>query len=176
MATFAEIARREAQELKLRQSELASRRLDDLHNAPSDTTDLFDVGARFDAAYASLGAGGTPAPLPRESAFSYRRRLAAGLQRMSPAWRDVDLFRADVMDAAEAEILADVKKTIADRTRGDGRGGLREIRTKNAAGATVIEWAGHPSAWLSRFAGPAKAVKRFQTPDGTPIRVPRRSI
>lgn len=166
MTTFASVARSDIEQIARRESELESRRRDLSEPAP-DVSDVADIAARFDDAYASVGAGGAPAPLAGESRFSYRRRLAGGLQQYSPEWRGSDLYRLprDVMDAAEAAILAATSAAVADRTRGDPRtGGLREIRVADRSGREVIDWAGNPLSWMQAFMLPAKAVRRFKDP------------
>jgi hypothetical protein len=106
MRSFVETARAEVAQLKRRESEISARR-HDLAQPPTDPGDLADIHHRYDSAYAAIGTGGSPAPLPNESRFSYRRRLAAGLQRFSDSWRQSDLYRlgTDAMRAAEQQIL-----------------------------------------------------------------------
>src|ERR1700730_12207691 len=103
MRSFAEVARNEITELSHRQSEIEARRYDHA-SPPADPIALAEIAQRFDSAYAAVGAGGSPAPLDHETRFSYRRRLASGLQRFSDDWRRVDLYKlpAAVMNAAEA--------------------------------------------------------------------------
>jgi hypothetical protein len=164
MRSFAEVARAEIEQLQHRQSQIEARRLDHA-SAPADPGDLADVAQRFDNAYTAAGAG-VPAPLPRETKFSYRRRLAGGLQHFSQDWRHTDLYRipAAVMNAAEGQILADTIAAVGDHAIGNPDGSLRRIDSQNAAGHRITEWAGNPRAWLAQFAGPGKAVKRFKDP------------
>jgi hypothetical protein len=165
MRSFAEVAIAKIEQLQHRQSHIEARRLD--HASPSaDPVDLAEIGARFDSAYNAVGAGGAPAPLPAETKFSYRRRLAGGLQRFSPDWRHSDLYRlpAQVMNTAERAILSDTAAAVGDHAIGNPDGSLRRIDSQNAAGHRIVEWAGNPRAWLAQFAGPGKAVKRFKDP------------
>lgn len=167
MTTFAQVAREEVGELSRRQSELEARRRDLARPSPPDISELADIAARFDDAYRTLGAGGAPAPLPSEGRFSYRRRLAGGLQQFSPEWRDSDLYRlpSEVMGDAEAAILAATAAAVADRTLGDPRtGGLREVRVANRSGREVIEWAGDPRTRLNQYMAPGMAVRSFKNP------------
>jgi hypothetical protein len=178
MATFRETALGEIAQLKRRESEIAARR-HDLSQPSTDISDLAEIASRFDSAYVAVGAGAAPAPLPHETRFSYRRRLASGLQRFSDSWRQSDLYRlgTDAMRAAEQAILADVSAVCADLTIGNQDGSLRRIDRTNAAGHRITEWAGNPASWLSQFAGPAKAVKQFRNPTtGAPLMANRRSI
>jgi hypothetical protein len=175
--TFIDTARREAAELKRRQSELDNRYVDQLVPRP-DPAALAEIAERYDPAYRSLSVGRSPAPMPNESAHSYRRRLASGLARFSEAWRDVNLYSADraVIDAAEPQILADAAAHVRDLTIGNPDGSLREVPEVSAGGHQVTNFGGSPASWLSAFARPAQFVRRFQTPQGTSIRVGRRSI
>ena len=178
MTTFADVARDEVGRLARRQSELEVRRRDLSRPAP-DISDLADIAARFDGAYAGVGAGGTPAPLPGESRFSYRRRLAGGLQHFADDWRHSDLYKlpGDAMGAAESAILAATEAAVADKTRGDGNGGLREIRKADRSGRPVVDWAGNPLSWMQTFMSPAKAVRAFRNPlTGATLRTGRRTI
>jgi len=178
MPTFAEIAAADLDRARRAQSEIEARRHDLIRPSP-DPSDLGDLHARYDQAYASVGAPGAPAPLPGESRFSYRRRLAGGLQHLSPEWRGADLYRLgrDVLDAAEPAILTAVVAAVADRTRGDHRGGLREIQSTTAAGHRITEFAGNPLDWMRTFMSPAQTVRRFKNPyTGDSLRPARRSL
>jgi colicin import membrane protein len=177
-ASFREVARAEVAQLRRRESEISARR-HDLSQPPTDPSELADLHQRFDSAYAAIGAGGSPSPLPNEGRFSYRRRLASGLQRFSDDWRQSDLWRlnADAMKAAEQQILADTFAVVGDHAIGNQDGSLREIKTRDRSGREVTEFAGNPRIWLSAFAGPGKAVKRFKDPmTGQTLRPNRRSI
>jgi hypothetical protein len=178
MATFREIATAEVAQLKRRESEIEARRFD--HASPkADPVALAEIAARFDESYRAIGAGGAPAPLPGETRFSYRRRLAGGLQRFSDDWRRADLYRlnSDAMRAAEQAIISAVATAVSDLTIGNADGSLRRIDSVTTAGHRIVEWAGDPRAWLNTFAGPGKAVKRFINPaTGATLMPNRRSI
>jgi hypothetical protein len=177
--TFVDIARAEVGQLARRQSELEARRRDLGRPAP-DISDLADIAERFNGAYASVGAARAPAPLPGESRFSYRRRLAGGLQHFADDWRHSDLYKlpGDALDAAESAILAATEAAVADKTRGDPRtGGLREIRRADRSGRQVVDFAGPPLSWMQAFMSPAKAVRAFRNPStGASLRTGRRTI
>jgi hypothetical protein len=179
MATsFLDVATGEVAQLRRRESEIEARRLD--HASPqADPVGLAEIASRYDDAYKSIGAGAAPAPLPNETRFSYRRRLASGLQRFSDDWRQSDLYRlgTDAMQAAEQAIIADTNAVCADFTVGNADGSLRPIKRRTSAGHKVTEFAGDPRVWLNQFAGPARAVKQFRNPvTGQPLMANRRSI
>jgi colicin import membrane protein len=177
--SFREVATAEVAQLRRRESEIEARRLDHA-SPPADPVDLAEIAQRFDGAYVAVGAGGAPAPLDHETRFSYRRRLASGLERFSDDWRQTDLWKlpSAVMNAAEAQILDATIAVVGDHAIGNQDGSLREIKTRDISGREVTEWAGNPRVWLSAFAGPGKAVKRFKDPvTGQTLRpVGRRSI
>jgi colicin import membrane protein len=164
MRSFAEVARAEVDQLRRRESEIEARRYD--HASPADPVALAEIAQRFDSAYVAIGCGAPPGPLPSETRFSYRRRLASGLQRFSDDWRQTDLWKlpSKVMNAAEAAILTSTIAAVGDHAVGNQDGSLREIKTRDRSGREVTEWAGNPSVWLSAFAGPGKAVKKFKDP------------
>jgi hypothetical protein len=176
--TFRDTARAEVAQLRRRESEISARR-HDLSQPPTDISELADLDQRFDSAYTLVGAGGAPAPLPNESRFSYRRRLASGLQRFSDDWRRADLWRlgADAMKAAEQAIIADTIAVVGDHAIGNQDGSLREIRTRDISGREVTEFGGNPLSWMRTFMAPAKCVTRFRNPvTGQTLRPNRRSI
>jgi hypothetical protein len=178
MRSFAEVARAEVAQLRRRESEIEARRYD-LSQPPTDISELADLHQRYDAAYSSVGAGGAPSPLPSETKFSYRRRLASGLARFSDSWRQSDLFRlgSDAMRAAEAQILSDVAAVVADKTVPNSDGSLREIKTRDISGREVTEFGGSPLSWMRTFMAPARAAKRLKDPvSGQTLRPSRRSI
>jgi hypothetical protein len=177
VTTFAEAARRDIKDLSRRQTELRIRQFD-VREGPSDPLELVDVRQRYDDTYRQLGTGGAPQPLPSESPYAYRRRLASELQHMSPSWRDADLFvlAGDVMDAAEPTIIADASAFVADRTRPNPDGSLREIQKLSDGGHPVTEFAGSPLSWMSKFMMGGKAVRQFKDKGGVPLHVQRRSI
>jgi hypothetical protein len=166
-ASFRDVALGEVAQLRRRESEISARRRD-LSQPPTDPGDLADIAQRFDAAYNAVvgGSGGAPSPLPGEGRFSYRRRLASGLQRFSDDFRQTDLWKlpSKVLDHAEQAIIADTFAVVGDHAIGNSDGTLREIKTRDISGRTITEFGGSPRVWLSAFAGPGKAVKRFKDP------------
>ncbi len=88
--TFREVATAEIAQLRRRESEIEARRHDHA-SPPADPVALAEIATRFDSAYVAVGCGAPPAPLLNETRFSYRRRLASGLQRFSDSWRQADL-------------------------------------------------------------------------------------
>jgi hypothetical protein len=176
--TFRDVATAEIAQLRRRESEISARRHDHA-SPPADPIGLAEIAQRFDSAYVAVGGGAPPAPLPNETRFSYRRRLASGIQRFSEDWRQCDLWRlgADAMNAAEAQILKAVGEVVADKTVSNADGSLRRLDTTNSAGHRITDWAGSPLSWMQTFMMPAKAVKKFMNPkNGATLLPNRRSI
>jgi hypothetical protein len=161
-----------------RQSELEHRQCDFQSNAPRDNRRLVEIRDRYDAPSQSLGTRGAPHPIAEESEYGYRRRLASGLQHISPTWKDADLWNlgADALSAIEPALLRDTAAYVADRTRGEPNGKLREIRSVSDAGHPVTSFAGSPLAWMSQFMGPRFALRSIKGPGGEQIRIQRRTI
>src|SRR5579862_1885736 len=138
--SFTDEYRSGVRDLARRQSELRQRTLD-ARDTPPDPLRLVEVRDRYDAPYQAIGARGAPQPLESESAYTYRRRLASGLQKFSPAWRDANLFDlgVDALSAAEPQIIADTAAALADRTRGNPDGSLREIK-RSENGHSITEF------------------------------------
>ena len=176
MTTFAEVARQDLADLRRRQGQIENRRLD-IAAAPADPVDLADTRAKYDGVYSALGAGGAPGPLPYESSYSYRRRLASKIAHLSPSWAGTNVhdMPRDVMNVAEREIIREAHAAVADRTRGNPDGSLRAI-DRSDGGHTITDFAGSPLSWMRRFMAPGQTVRRFQTPAGQPIVPNRRSI
>ena len=176
MSTFREVAATDIADLRRRQALIENRRLD-IAAAPADPVDLADTRAKYDGVYSALGAGGAPGPLPYESAFSYRRRLASKIAHLSPSWAGTNVhdMPRDAMNVAEREIISEAHAAVDDHSRGNSDGSLRLInRSDNGHGIT--DFAGNPLSWMRRFMAPGQTVRRFQTPGGQPIVPNRRSI
>lgn len=129
----------------------------------SDPAELAKWQARADAVYAQHGAQ-APRPLAGEGVLAYRRRLAAGMQPHSAAWKDIALadLPEPVIARAEDAIYADAA-TAARNPVGLPDGELRPIQHKDETGRIITTWAGSPSAWLDQFRIPRRRVSAFNT-------------
>ncbi len=134
-----------------------------------------EIQEKFDGAFAAVGLGQAPPALARESESTYTRRLIETLQPYSPTWGGVDIYglHADALPEIERGVIAETLAAGGDQSRGDWSdpGALREIRAGN-----IVEFAGDPMTWLSHFAAPARAVKKFMDGAGRTIRVNRGTI
>ena len=166
-------------EVSRRQSALENRNRDYQSNAPRSNDGLAELRQRYNDAYVSLGARGAPQPLPSESEYSFRRRLASGIQHCSATWRDADfhVLPGDALSAIEPALLQDTQNYVDDRTRGEANGKLRRIESTSDGGHKTTSWAG-PSAlsWMVQFMGPRFALRSIKGPDGKPINIQRATI
>jgi hypothetical protein len=140
---------------------------------------MAELRDRYDSAYSSLGTRGAPQPIAGESEYSYRRRLASGLQSCNPQWKSADLWNlgADALSAIEPILLQDTASYVADRTRGEPNGRLRQINRTSDAGHPVTEWSGSPLSWMSQFMGSRFALQGIRNPKtGEQIRIQRRAV
>lgn len=161
-----------------RQSELEHRDRDFRSNAPRDNGRISELMERYTPAYQSLGTRGAPQPIAGESEYSYRRRLASGLQHTSPTWKDADLWNlgADALSAIEPTLLQDTASYVADHTRPNPDGSLRRIDTHSHSGHPTTLWAGSPLSWMKAFMGPRWSVRSIKGPGGKPINIQRATI
>ena len=126
---------------------------------------LAEHQARADSVYGAFGER-APAPLQGETAGAYRIRLAKGMQAHSEAWRDVPLrnLPENAMEIAERQIYADAA-AAARSPAGVAPGMLREVKKRDAAGRTITEFVGGPSAWMGEFrTAPRSIAKPFFRP------------
>lgn len=99
-------------------------------------------------------------PMHGESSIAYRKRLAAGLIKHSPAMKDI---RLDSMDAAtfgvvEARIYADAQAaSISIANSIEGR--LIPHVSIDNAGRRITTYQGDMNAWLGSFKSPRRIVR-----------------
>jgi hypothetical protein len=166
-------------EVSHRQSELEHRQRDFRSYEPRNNGRMAELRDRYDSAYSSLGTRGAPQPIAGESEYSYRRRLASGLQSCSPQWKSADLWNlgADALSAIEPILLQDTTSYVADRTRPNDDGTLRAIHTRSDAGHPMTTWAGSPLSWMSQFMGPRFMLRSMKNPKtGEQYRIQRRTV
>jgi hypothetical protein len=128
----------------------------------NDERQMYADQATFDQAY--MGANRkAPPPLPYERPDSYKRRLAAGLQSLSPRWSkaNFDSMPNDAFAIAEAQVRADA---IANgRMAGLKPGEIRERPFTTSAGARVIEFDGVDAHFTQQFSRvPRRAMLKSQ--------------
>jgi hypothetical protein len=114
-----------------------------------DERAMYADQAAFDPAYAPANRRAPP-PLPYERPREYSRRLAAGLQPMSPRWAKADL--AELPDSAFVvaadQIRADAIK--AGPTAGLQPGEIRARVDESGGGHRVVRYDGGPGAHYIR--------------------------
>ena len=133
---------------------------------PADEGDrLAAAQARADMILQSLGEGRALPPYAGETSISYRRRLAAKLQRHSPGCRDIRLNsipEGGAFDAIENKVYADAQAFVkSPQIASSGR--LIPITYRDEAGRLVTRFEGDIGAWLNPFKQ-GKQVVRFTQP------------
>jgi hypothetical protein len=128
-----------------------------------DERRMYADQAVFDQAYVGAGRRASP-PHPFERPDSYKRRLAAGLQSLSPRWARADFQKipSDALEIAAEQVRADA---IANgRTAGLRPNELRELPSTSASGHRTYDFAGGPDAWFGKQFSrePRRAVLKSQ--------------
>jgi hypothetical protein len=159
MSTYAdkleELQRLKAEVRRLEhQAEIEAKRMQPL--TEHDERVMYADQATFDEAY--MGANRkAPPPLPYERPDQYKRRLASGLQSLSPRWAkaDFDSMPNDAFAIAEAQVRADA---IANgKTAGLQAREIRERVRTDHSGHRVVEFDGGLEAHFVRaFERPAR--------------------
>lgn len=128
----------------------------------ADLRVMTEAQANADTVYRAFGKA-APRFLNGEDEMSYRRRLVREFQSHSPTWKPVDLAVINDSTAfavAEKTIYADAMAAAMD-SRGVEDGGLRMVKGETASGHRETKFYGRPSAWMGRFAGAKRYVKRL---------------
>lgn len=117
----------------------------------ADERAMLGMQARADASYTAAGRR-ADAPRPMEKPADYRRRLVAGLQKLSPRWRaggDIQRMPDDVLEIVESHVYADALKfgPTADLRPGQ----IKEVKDKSGGGHTVIEFRGNDAHFTQQF-------------------------
>jgi hypothetical protein len=124
----------------------------------SELSTIQSFADRADSAWSKTA----PAPWSHEMPDAYRRRLAAGHQKHSDAWRDCDLhdIKGVALKNACQAIFAD---SINASMNGEAIGAmnLRCITRRTESGHTERTYAGDPLAWMSQFMG-SRRTARFR--------------
>jgi 8-oxo-dGTP pyrophosphatase MutT (NUDIX family) len=126
---------------------------------------LAEAQERADAVYGAFGANiRAPRPMDGETLPGYRRRLAAGLQKHSPRWKEIDLYA--INDAALVNVEQDVYNdamAVARNPADLGEGELRSHRRILESGHTSVDFYGKPSAWMNEYAGNRRLLAGVRT-------------
>lgn len=142
-----------------RQAEREAKRMQPL--TVDDERRMVDLQARADSAYIAANRRAPP-PHAYERPDEYGRRLAVGLQPLSPQWSKVDLDKLSdsVFEVARKDIYADA--VANGRTFGLRPGEMREIDRSNGV-HRITEFVGDPdTVWFgSVFTRPPKKAQFF---------------
>lgn len=125
----------------------------------SERAELADAQGRADAVANAFG-NRASAPLPGESPSAYRKRLAAGFQKHSKAYAEVNL--AGIADAALFKIAEDAiyadAQAAALKPVDLPADMLREVVSTDQAGRKISTFVGAPSAWTNQFKAPKRKL------------------
>lgn len=130
--------------------------------------DFAAAQTRADKAYQFHGDSAAPRWGAGESLTAYQKRLLTGMQKHSPAFKDVDIAKdmgASMLANAERVIYADAI-TAAMTPASDGVVTLREIvEIEPETGRRIKTFVGSPEACWGAFKQRARSVSRFAKPD-----------
>jgi len=137
----------------------------------SDEARMRNDQALYDLAYIAANRKAPP-PLGHERPGPYVRRLAAGLQAMSPDWSKVDVATLPdgVFAHASAQIRSDAVKN--GRTYGLRPGEIRQRTSTSGGGHTVIEFDGIDAHFTEQFRRPPRAAVWINESDRAAVRPP----
>src|SRR5271163_3943686 len=124
---------------------------------PIDEAALNQIQADYDPRFRMHRPSGAPAPLERENATAYRRRLAEALQQHAPNCKDFNIRHSTgtAFDVLERQIKSDAQREAQHPTQiPDGT--LKEVVTHDQAGRPSYTYYGSPRAWMDNFASPKK--------------------
>jgi len=134
----------------------------------ADYNTMIGFQSRADRSY-SLHGLSAPRPMEGETAVAYRRRLAVGLKKHSPDYKDIDIGAVsdeNMLTVIEKRVYDDAEK--AARNPVDiGAGELRKITRTDEMGRRITEYHGDPMAWMEPFRLPFRNVLAIhRNPDG----------
>ncbi len=138
------------------------RQLAAVYREPSieDRNAIAEVRSRADSVYQAVLGRPVPEAIPGESPISYRKRLADGLRKFSPSYKDerLDSLSGNVFKTVEDQIYADAQ--VASRTPAVvPEWNLRSIN-RTELGHNVTEYIGDPrAAWAPFTAGSGGTFK-----------------
>lgn len=141
-----------SREMKAQISELQAR-LDRVYREPSfeDRNAIAAARTRADSVYQGLTGQPASQPIPGESPIAYRKRLADGIRKHSPKFKDTRLDSLDgaVFEHVESQIYADA--TEAMRSPGVVPAGQLRAITRNDSGHVITEYNGDTMATWAPF-------------------------
>ena len=131
---------------------------DDDYNAMADSQ------ARADSVAGAFGESASR-PQAGESVIGYRKRLAAKFKKHSKDYANIDIsaIKDDSLFAlVESKIYSDAMEAANSPVSNVG-GGLREVKTRSAAGHQITTFKGDISSWTAEFKADAFKVNALNT-------------
>lgn len=130
---------------------------------------FYDFQARADAVAGLFGIGHhAPKPMAGETLRNYKVRCLRPWQKLSPAYKDVDLKVLGIADgAAFAVACDDILKHADEEARHPKNVPLGYLfeRVEQKGGHTFRRFYGSPKSWMSAFAPPGKLVRKIHRMD-----------
>jgi hypothetical protein len=141
------------------------------------SNELANAAAEADPVYKEFGSN-APGPLRGEHSRDYQLRVIDELRTHSNRHRN-RVLRA--LEPLPAEAFTQVWNEVLDDAREAAvhwapPGQLRERHPQRPDGVPVNEFSGDPRVWISHFAAPARAVKRFSNGAGREIEPQRITV
>lgn len=122
--------------------------------------------ARADAVAAKFGMPGATQPVPGETGIQFRKRLLAGFQKHSPAYRQANIQQISdpaVLSAAEEIVYNDAARAALDPAS-YRPGELHAIGERDPSGRMVTRYVGDNMAWMQFFCLPSRVGKFVEPP------------
>lgn len=132
--------------------------------ADEDYEAMADAQARADSVMSAFGQTASR-PQVGESVLGYRKRLANKLKAHSDKFKDIDLGKiADdsLFAIVETQIYGDAMAAANNPVMVQG-GGLREVKTRSAAGHQISTFKGNISSWMNDFKADSFKVTKLNT-------------
>lgn len=131
----------------------------------ADFEAMADAQSKADSVASMFGESASR-PQAGESVLGYRKRQAAKFKKHSSAFKDIDITAISdsaLFSVAEKQIYADAMTAANNPVLAEGEG-LREIKTRSAAGHQISTFKGNIASWMDSFK--ADAFKLTQLGQG----------
>lgn len=132
--------------------------------ADADYEAMADAQARADSVASAFGQSASR-PQVGETVLGYRKRLAAKFKSHSAQYKDIDISKiADdsLFAIVENAIYGDAISAANNPVLAVGEG-LREVKTRSAAGHQISTFKGSISAWMDNFKADGYRVTQLNT-------------
>lgn len=147
-------------------AELAElRRMIPVQRTPEERRHFIDAQSKAERVAQAFGdSDGAPAPLNGEGLLEYRQRLLTRYKDHSPTWKSVDVtsLSDQALSIAEAQVYQDAYEAAIHPVNADGAP-LREVRSRDASGRTIVKFYGDPAVAFEQFLLPTRRITGIRT-------------